>query len=161
VDAAAKAGVKHIVHLGIFGEWDITNPHFAWHQLIENYIEASGLAWTHLHLNMFMDNLLTATAPKADHSMLYVENRRVGWIVVSDIAAMAVAVLQEGPDKHHEYDYWMSTGVPDGAEVLTILSEVTGRNIAINSKGPDDFEALVLAPGLGANRGMWRVELIS
>jgi NAD(P)H dehydrogenase (quinone) len=28
VDAAKKAGVKHIVHLGIFGEWDTTDPHF-------------------------------------------------------------------------------------------------------------------------------------
>ena len=44
VDAAKKAGVKHIVHVGIFGEWDCTDPHFAWHQLIESYIKASGLA---------------------------------------------------------------------------------------------------------------------
>ncbi|KAF2828742.1 NAD(P)-binding protein [Ophiobolus disseminans] len=48
VDAAVKAGVKHIVHLGIFGEWDCTDPHFVWHQLIEGYIKASGLAWTRL-----------------------------------------------------------------------------------------------------------------
>jgi nucleoside-diphosphate-sugar epimerase len=51
IDAAKKAGVQHIVHLGIFGEWDCTDPHFAWHQMIERYIEASGMAWTHLHPN--------------------------------------------------------------------------------------------------------------
>ena len=44
VDAAKKARVRHIVHQGIFGEWDCTDPHFAWHQIIETYIKASGLA---------------------------------------------------------------------------------------------------------------------
>jgi hypothetical protein len=46
VDAAKKACVQHIVHQGIFGEWDYTDPHFAWHQMIETYIKGSGLAWT-------------------------------------------------------------------------------------------------------------------
>jgi NAD(P)H dehydrogenase (quinone) len=64
VDAAKKAGVSHIVHQGIFGQWDCTDPHFAWHQMIEKYIEASGIAWTHLHPNVFMDNLLTFFAPR-------------------------------------------------------------------------------------------------
>ncbi len=51
VDAAIKAGVQHIVHQGIFGQWDCTDPHFAWHQMIERYIEASGISWTHLQGN--------------------------------------------------------------------------------------------------------------
>jgi uncharacterized protein YbjT (DUF2867 family) len=35
VDAARKAGVQHIVHLGVFGRWDCTDPHIVWHQLVE------------------------------------------------------------------------------------------------------------------------------
>jgi NAD(P)H dehydrogenase (quinone) len=31
VDAAADAGVEFIVHLGIFGNGRMTDPHFAWH----------------------------------------------------------------------------------------------------------------------------------
>ncbi|WP_171593543.1 SDR family oxidoreductase [Marinifilum caeruleilacunae] len=30
-DAAVKAGVSHIVHWGIFANWDCTEGHFAWH----------------------------------------------------------------------------------------------------------------------------------
>ena len=41
-DAAADAGVGHIVHLGIFGNGRSTDPHFAWHELVERYIEGSG-----------------------------------------------------------------------------------------------------------------------
>ena len=64
VDAAKKAGVKHIVHVGVFAEWDCTDPHFVWHQMIEKYIEASGIAWTHLHPNMFMEAITGFYAPK-------------------------------------------------------------------------------------------------
>ena len=59
IDAAKKAGVSHIVHLGIFADWDTTVPHYTWHQLIECYIKASGISWTLLHPNMYYDNLLT------------------------------------------------------------------------------------------------------
>ncbi|KAF2852973.1 NmrA family protein [Plenodomus tracheiphilus IPT5] len=150
IDSAVRAGVKHIVHLGIFGEWDCTDPHFVWHQLIESYIKASGLAWTHLHPNMFMDNLLSATAPKGDKLSLYFENRRVGFVAVSDIAAIAAAVLGQGPEKHNGRDYWMSCEVLDGTEIAAILSEVTGRRIAYDPRGPDDFKALVSSPDSGA-----------
>src|SRR3954467_11754873 len=117
VDAAKKAGVKHIVHLGIFGEWDCTDPHFVWHQLIESYIKASGLAWTHLHPNVFMDNLLNFNGPKEDSITVYWGSPAVGWVAVSDIAGVAAAALGEGPEKPHGCDYWMSTEVLDGAQV--------------------------------------------
>src|SRR2546422_657232 len=38
-DAAADAGAGHLVHLGIFGDGRSTEPHFAWHELVERYIE--------------------------------------------------------------------------------------------------------------------------
>ena len=150
VDAAKKAGVKHIVHLGIFGEWDTTDPHFVWHQMVETYIKASGIAWTNLHPNVFMDNLFGATAPKKNVLMLYWGNARVGWVAVSDIAAMAAAVLHEGPEKHDGRDYWMSVDVLDGSEAAAILSETTGQSIAFSAKSHEDFKALVSAPGSGA-----------
>jgi NAD(P)H dehydrogenase (quinone) len=148
VDAAKKAGVKHIVHLGVFAEWDCTDPHFAWHLMIESYIKASGLAWTHLHPNVFMDNLLNFNAPREDSITLYWGSRAVGWVAVSDIAAVAAAALGEGPEKHRGRDYWMSTEVLDGTQVAAILSEVTGRTIRCNLKGPEDFKAFINSPGV-------------
>ena len=60
VDAAADAGLQFIVHLGIFGNGRTTDPHFAWHEMVERYIEGSGVAWSHIHPHFFMDNLLTS-----------------------------------------------------------------------------------------------------
>jgi uncharacterized protein YbjT (DUF2867 family) len=59
VDAAADSGVSFIVHQGIFGNGRSTDPHFAWHEMVERYIEGSGVAWAHLHPHFFMQNILT------------------------------------------------------------------------------------------------------
>ena len=142
VDAAKKASVEHIVHLGVFAEWDCTDPHFTWHQLVERYIETSGIAWTHLHPNMFFENLRSLFAPKGDILTVFWENQRLGWIAAADIAAVAAKVLREGPKKHHRQNYWLSAEVLDGAQVAAILSEVTGRDIKRDLQGADDFEAV-------------------
>ena len=56
-DAAKKAGVKHLVHLGVFTpEPDCYDAHFAWHQMVETYIKASGIPYTLLHPNGFLQN---------------------------------------------------------------------------------------------------------
>jgi uncharacterized protein YbjT (DUF2867 family) len=60
VDAAAEAGVKFIVHLGIFGNSRLTYPYATWHEMVERNNEGSGVAWAHLHPYLFMNNLLAA-----------------------------------------------------------------------------------------------------
>src|ERR1700751_3300328 len=62
IDAAKRNGVNHIVHLGAFTrEPDTYTTVFAWHQMIEAYLRNSGVAWTNLHPNMFMQNLLAGS----------------------------------------------------------------------------------------------------
>src|SRR6267142_3109136 len=63
IDAAKRNGINHIVHLGAFTrDHDVYATVFAWHQMIETYLRDSGVAWTNLHPNMFMQNLLSAWA---------------------------------------------------------------------------------------------------
>ena len=109
VDAAIKGSVSHIVHQGVFANWDTTDPHFVWHQLVECYIKASGIPWTHLHPNYFMENLLGLTALKDGSFPMFVDNNAVGWIALDDVAAVAARVLRDGPEKHGGKDYWLST----------------------------------------------------
>jgi NAD(P)H dehydrogenase (quinone) len=145
VDAAKKAGISHIVHVGVFAEWDTTDAHFAWHQLIEKYIEASGIAWTHLHPNMFMEALTSAYLPKNSTFTTYWEDRRVGYIASSDIAAVAARVLVDGPGRHASKDYWLSVESYNGKEIAQLMSEVTGLAIKCEEKGLEEFKQLIEA----------------
>lgn len=58
VNIAKRAGVKQIVHLGACGDDDTRVAHYGWHQFIERYIEWSGITFTHLRPEIFMQNLL-------------------------------------------------------------------------------------------------------
>jgi len=140
VDAARKAGVEHIVHIGVFAEWDTTDAHFAWHELIETYIKASGIAWTHLHPNMFMENFHFLFNAEKDAVSTYWGANRMGWIAAADIAEVAANVLRAGPAKHHAKDYWLSAEVTTGPETAAILSDVLGREISYDLFGPDEFK---------------------
>ena len=146
VDAAKKAGVKHIVHVGVFAEWDCTDPHFVWHQMIEKYIEASGIAWTHLHPNMFMEAITGRFTPENLTYTTYFGDRRIGFIASSDIAAVAAKVLVDGPDRHAGQHYWLSVESYNGKEIAELLSHVTGLEIEVEHKSLDDFRALIEAP---------------
>jgi NAD(P)H dehydrogenase (quinone) len=139
VDAAKKAGVSHIVHVGVFAEWDTTDAHFAWHQMIEKYIEASGIAWTHLHPNMFMEVFTGLYIPKNKTYTGYWNDRRVGYIASADIAAVAANALLEGPQRHGGQHYWLSVESFNGEE----MSDVTGVGIRYENKGLEGFIALV------------------
>jgi len=145
VDAAKKAGVSHIVHVGVFAEWDTTDAHFAWHQMIEKYIEASGIAWTHLHPNMFMEALTSAYMPKDLTFTTYWEDRRVGYVASSDIAAVAARVLLDGPQRHAGKDYWLSVESYNGKEIAQLMSDITGLEIRCEEKGVEEFKQLIEA----------------
>jgi uncharacterized protein YbjT (DUF2867 family) len=147
VDAARKARVGHVVHLGVFGNWDCSDPHIAWHQLVERYIEASGIPWTHLHPNVFMEQLPAVMPIRGGSFSVYWGDHRVGWIASRDIAAVAATVLREGPARHAGQEYWLSAEVAGGVEIAAILSEVLGRPIRCELKGPDDFRSAMSPEG--------------
>ena len=147
VDAAKKAGVRHIVHQGIFGQWDTTDPHFAWHQMIEKYIEASGIAWTHLHPNVFMDNLLTFFAPRGGKVTVFFGEQRVGWVALRDLAAVAAVALRQGPGRHGGKDYWLSPEVLTGPQVAEILGGVLGTQIHCEMQSPDVLARMLADSG--------------
>ncbi len=115
--------------------------------MIEKYIEASGIDWTHLHPNVFMDNLLTFFAPRGGKLTVFFGEQRVGWIALSDLAAVAAAVLRQGPQRHGGQDYWLSPEVLTGPQVADILSDVLGTKIGCEMQSPDILAKVVAESG--------------
>nr|WP_314258006.1 NmrA family NAD(P)-binding protein [uncultured Devosia sp.] len=145
VDAAVDAGVSHIVHLGVFTSRRDDQPHFAWHDLIETYIEASGIAWTHLHPNVITDSILVTDPPVKETGTFtaYPNDVPVGWICADDIAAVAAVALREGPENHGGADYFLSVEVLRGSEVAKILSDHLRREIKYVPNDPADLATYV------------------
>jgi uncharacterized protein YbjT (DUF2867 family) len=140
VDAAKKAGVKHIVHLGVFTpHFDCYDPHFAWHQMVEAYIKQSGIPYTLLHPNCFMQNFTGVyNFAKNGKVRFYANNSKIGWIALEDVAEATAKILIEG-QKHYGKDYWFSTESLNMKEVAKILTEVTGKPFHAEELPPEQF----------------------
>lgn len=108
-DAAKEAGVEYIVHVGTFHQPGRPQTklirHYIWHQLVETYIEASGIAWTHLHPNAFMQNFFGAV--QDNKLRMFFGYERVGLVDCFDLARVAAATLRE-PNLHARQRYFLS-----------------------------------------------------
>ncbi|MET9474915.1 NmrA family NAD(P)-binding protein [Streptomyces sp. NPDC002922] len=143
VDAAEDAGVGFLVHLGVFSDGRSTDPHFAWHELVERYIAGSKLAWANVHPHVFMENLLGINRLRDGQMVWPMGDKRVGWIAGDDIAAVVGKILIEGPETHAGKDYFLSTDLLDGAEVAEALSTALEREIPAVILTPDDLQRLI------------------
>jgi NAD(P)H dehydrogenase (quinone) len=81
-------------------------------------------------------------------SPLYCGDRRIGWVALKDLAAVAAAVLRDGPERHGGQDYWLSPEVFSGPEVAAILTDVLGQEVRCDVKGPDDFKAFLMSSNI-------------
>jgi uncharacterized protein YbjT (DUF2867 family) len=145
VDAAEDANVGFIVHLGVFGNGRSTDAHFAWHEMIERYIQGSKLPWANIHPHVFMENLLTANRLQYGSFAWAAGDRPVGWVAGDDIAAVTAKVLIEGPDVHAGKDYFLSTDLLDANAIAAALSHALEREIPALILTPDDLLNLVKA----------------
>src|SRR5713101_6514649 len=96
IEAARKAGVKHVVKLsGIMPELDSPFRFARMHAEIERRLEASGMAFTHLRAGEFMPTYFRQVPSIIARSALSLpmEDARIASIDIGDIAGVAAAVL--------------------------------------------------------------------
>src|SRR5467141_5131795 len=147
IDAAKRNGVKHIVHLGAFTrDHDAYSTVFAWHQMIEAYLRDSGVAWTNLHPNMFMQSFLSVWSIKGGVYSAYT-SKAVGFTALEDVAEAAAVILMEGPEKHNGKDYWFSADVLTPHQVAETLTAATGRKFTAAVRKAGGFTNHAVQPG--------------
>lgn len=97
IDAAIRAGVSRIVKIAGM----MTNPEMAipaQHKIAEEHLQASGIAWTIVRPNFFMQNLLnTAGAVVGQGKMMmpFPGDIQIGMVDVRDSAEICVRALTE------------------------------------------------------------------
>jgi uncharacterized protein YbjT (DUF2867 family) len=149
VREAAKAGVKRIVKLSV---WEAGAPGFtfgAWHRGIEQAIEQSGLAWTFLRPNGFMQNVInymgqTIKGQGAMYSS--VGDARISHIDARDIGAVAARVLTEAGHEGKAYDLSGPAALSYG-EMAATLSSVLGRKVQYVSVSDEDYKKAAMGAG--------------
>jgi len=147
IDAAKRNGVKHIVHLGAFTrDHDAYSTVFAWHQMIEAYLRDSGVAWTNLHPNMFMQSFLSVWSIKGAVYNAYT-SKAVGFTALEDVSEAAAIILMEGPDKHNGKDYWFSADALTPRQVAETLTAATGRKFTAAVRNAGGFTDHAVQPG--------------
>jgi NAD(P)H dehydrogenase (quinone) len=149
VNAAKRAGVKYIVHLGAPGHDDTEVAHWAWHQFVERYIEWSGFKYTHLRPELFMQNLLGygGAEEKANGTIRhYVGNASISWVDIKDVAAVAAVALQN-PDRHGGNTYHLGYDARSYPEIAEILTKTVGQTFTYEARPPKEFLDSMLAAG--------------
>ena len=150
VAAAKAAGVRHIVKQSVLGAAEEAYSLAKIHRPVEKAIETSGLAWTFLRPNSFMQNAVTFMAQtiRAEGAFYSATGQaRISHIDVRDLAAVAKAALTT--DGHDRKIYTLS-----GPEALTYdeladeLSTVLGRVIRHVSLPAADLKTGMLAEGM-------------
>jgi len=149
IDAARKAGVKHVVKLsGIIPELDSPFRFARMHAEIEKRLEASGLAFTHLRAGEFMPSYFRQVPSIVARGILALPmaDARIASIDIGDVAEVAIAVLTTDG---HEGKIYPLTG-PEAlsmAEVAEKLSVVTGKAIRYVDVPPEEARQARLAAG--------------
>ena len=151
IDTAKRAGVQHIVKFSALGGDDPKSASriIRWHAEAEDYLEASGLAWTHLRPCIFMQNLLGSAASIAGEGAFYspLGDTRVAHVDVRDIAAVALETLTE---RGHEGKAYTITG-PEAltySEVAEKLTAALGKPVRHVDVPPEQFKQSLLGAGM-------------
>ncbi len=131
VDAARRSGVRHIVKLSQYGAALNSAGRFQrYHAAVEEYIRESGLAYTFLRPNLFMQGLLQFRSTIVSQGKFFgaAGNAKVSAVDVRDIASVAATTLTESGHEGETYEI-------TGPEALTHyqmaeeLTEVTHRQV--------------------------------
>lgn len=155
-DAARRMGVKHIVAIGAYGRPETPWAVIAWNFLVEAYIERSGIAWTHLQPNYFMDNVLVQRDP-ASCTLFNRITVPVSWIATADIAAVAAAVLRN-PAPHAGKIYPLAAEVASSAQIVQMMSEITGKPHALGITPREKMMERLMAQGREAEYAQALIE---
>lgn len=149
VDAAKRAGVRHVVKLSVIGADDPVLILSKWHAESERHLMDSGLAWTMVRPVNFMSNALGWAASIKAEGKFYQPTGAGRWAAVdpADVAAVAVRALTT---PGHEGKGYTLTGPEslDAAGYAAVLTSVLGTPVTFVDVPPEAAREGMLKSGM-------------
>jgi uncharacterized protein YbjT (DUF2867 family) len=146
VNAAKQNGVKQIVYLSQF-DANVNSPvrFLRYHAAIEAAIQSSGMAYTFLRPNLFMQGILNFRSTIATQNAFYAAagDAKVSAVDVRDIAEVAVAALTQTGHEGKIYNLTGSQALTH-AQMAAHLSAAIDRQIAFVDVPPESMHKFLL-----------------
>jgi uncharacterized protein YbjT (DUF2867 family) len=149
VDAARQEGVRHLVKLSQWAADRNSAVRFLrYHAAAEAAIRNSGMPYTFLRPNLFMQGLLgfRSTIVAMGQFFAAAGEAKISVIDVRDIAAVAAAALVERGHEGKVYDLTGPAALTH-AEMAAQLASALGRKVAFVDVAPDVMRAELLGAG--------------
>jgi uncharacterized protein YbjT (DUF2867 family) len=150
VDACKAAGVRHVIKFsGMDARRDTAFPFGLMHKDIEEHLEKSGLAWTHLRPTGFMQEYLREAPSIINDGAFYLAQGdvRLNPIDLVDVAKVGFLLLRDGG---HEGARIVMTG-PEAltmAEIADCISRAIVRTVRYVAVSPMERRQALIAHGI-------------
>jgi uncharacterized protein YbjT (DUF2867 family) len=131
VEQARAAGVRHVVYLSQLHAARNSPVRFLhYHGVVEEALASSGMAFTHLRPNLYMQGMLgfRSSIQAEGRIMVSAGDAPVSVVDVRDIAAVAAAALTQNGHRRKVYDITGPESLTH-AELASQLSQVLGKMI--------------------------------
>jgi uncharacterized protein YbjT (DUF2867 family) len=150
VAAAGQAGVRHVVKLSVWRADELLTPIARIHRPIEEALEASGIGWTFLRPNFYMQNFarqMATSIATAGEIAQPASWAPISFVDTRDVARVAAAVLTDDGHDGRVYS-------PTGPQALTFervaqtFAAVLDQPCSFVELSDEEARARMLARGL-------------
>lgn len=158
VDACKESGVKHVVLNSALGAGDYGKSFPSWHRKVEDKLKGTGMSYTILRPNGFMQNIVAFYAPSIRAQGAFyaaMGDAKVSHVDVGDIAIVAVKALHGGAHAEKIYELNGPEAVSN-QELAARVSKVIGRTV----KFIDIPESAQRESMLGLGMPEWQVSAL-
>lgn len=151
IDAAKEAGVIYLVKYSSIGaNPDSSSRLLRWHGEAENYLAQSGIRYSIVRPNIFMQNFTNYYARQIREKReigLPFGDAKCGWVDVRDVGRLIAKILTENG---HQNSVLTATG-PDSLsckDIAGIFSHALGKKVEYVDAKPKEFKKEMIESGL-------------
>ncbi|HMH05759.1 MAG TPA: SDR family oxidoreductase [Terriglobales bacterium] len=131
LDVCKESGVEHVVLNSALGAGDCQKSFPSWHRKVEDKLKTTGMSYTILRPNGFLQNIVAFNAPSIrEQGAFYAAmgDAKVSYLDIGDIAVVAVKALKGGRHSGKTYEL-LGTEAISNQELAARISRVVGRTV--------------------------------
>jgi uncharacterized protein YbjT (DUF2867 family) len=131
LEVSKETGVKHVVLSSALGAEDYPKSFPSWHRKVEDKLNATGLSYTILRPNSFLQNIVAYNAPSIRAQGAFyaaMGDAKISYLDVGDIAVVATKALEGGAHSGKTYELNGPEAISN-QELAKRVSKIAARTV--------------------------------